>query len=59
MVQVFDDELGFPAHAGVKGGGMLDHWGGVKLYQLLSMASINVRATCSGESPANGLGSRK
>ena len=53
-----------PAHrevhgraAGVNGGGMLDQWGGVKLYHLVSMAGINVRATCSGKCPAGGLGS--
>ena len=51
-------EVGPPAGA-VNGGGMLDQWGGVKLYHLVSMAGINVRANCSGKCPAGGLGSRR
>ena len=30
----------------VNGGGMLGHWGGVKLYHLVCKASKNVRANC-------------
>ena len=33
----------------VNGGGMLGHWGGVKVYHLWSLASVNVRASCSGK----------
>ena len=43
----------------VKGVDKVGHWGGVKLYHLIWMASINVRDTGSGKCPTDGLGSRK
>ena len=33
----------------VKGGGKLGQWGGAKVYHQRSLASVNVRASCSGE----------
>ena len=42
----------------VKGVGMLGQWGGAKVYHQRSLASVNVRTSCSGEVSQRQAGSR-
>ena len=42
----------------VKGGGKTYQWGGAKVYHQRSLASVNVRASCSGEVSQRQAGSR-
>ena len=57
-VEFCQTECGVPTGPIVKGVDKTCQWGGAKVYHQRSLASVNVRASCSGEVSQRQAGSR-